>query len=133
MRPTLPCLKGVGRELHLPAYRFGGKSDRVVELCGSNGCRIVRQADEIKIRVGGIHRLIVAGLSPVAEYRASFALSLGYEVIVSDLREEYLKGFHLPKAGVVPLLPALYISKFGCHGSTAVVAFTHGPKLDWKQ
>lgn len=93
----------------------------------------MRQADEIKIRVGGIHRLIVAGLSPVAEYRASFALSLGYEVIVSDPREDYPKGFHLPKARVVPLLPALYISKFGCQGATAVVALTRDPKLDWKQ
>ncbi|MDI9246565.1 XdhC family protein [Marinobacter sp. CHS3-4] len=94
---------------------------------------VVSQAEEIvTIRVGAIARLILAGYSAVAEACASFAVSLGYEVIVCDPREEVTANMRLPE-GVQfqPVLPSLYISAEGtCTASTAVVAATHDPKID---
>ncbi|RMN56906.1 xanthine dehydrogenase accessory factor [Pseudomonas syringae] len=103
---------------------------RQVERCRSDGPRIDQQGDRVFIRLGAVRRLIVAGMSPVAEYCASFAIALGYEVIICEPREEYLKNFSLPNVQLVAQLPALYISEFGCHESTAVVALTHDPKFD---
>ncbi|MCG7199705.1 XdhC family protein [Marinobacter pelagius] len=99
-----------------------------------NGPRVrVNQADEtVSIRVGALSRLILAGYSTVAEACASFAISLGYEVIICEPREEVIANARIPE-GVrfEPVLPSLYISGDGvCTASTAVVAATHDPKID---
>ncbi|MDF0750487.1 XdhC family protein [Marinobacter sp. 71-i] len=98
------------------------------------GPRVVREegAELVCIRVGPIARLILAGYSSVAEACASFAVSLGYQVVLCDPREEVTKGLNLPK-GVefIPQLPSLYIASEGaCTPSTAVVAVTHDPRID---
>ncbi|TBU79342.1 XshC-Cox1 family protein [Pseudomonas daroniae] len=86
--------------------------------------------DEVAyIRIGPALRLILAGLSPVAEYCASFARAVGCEVIACDPREEMqevvLEGVEMQR-----VLPSLYIAAGGCHEATAVVALTHDPKID---
>ena len=86
--------------------------------------------DQVAIRIGAVHRLLLAGLSPVAEFCASFALALGYEVVLCEPREEVLADFGLPGVEVHKVLPAVYIANGGCHASTAVVALTHDPRLD---
>lgn len=92
--------------------------------------RVQVDSDTATIRIGAVQRLLLAGLSPVAEFCAGFALSMGYEVIVCDPRPEVLAGFSLPGVEVCPVLPAVYIADGGCHASTAVVALTHDPRLD---
>lgn len=99
-----------------------------------NGPRVMHKEGEevVRIRVGPVARLILAGYSTVAEACASFAISLGYQVVLCDPREEVTQGLNLP-AGVefIPLLPSLYIAAEGaCTPSTAVVAVTHDPKID---
>lgn len=109
-------LEGTGRELH-PA--------------SMNDPRVLVDASEVRIRVGAVNRLILAGWSPVAEQCASFALALGYEVILCDPRPQALENFSMPGVEVRPILPALFIAEPGnCHASTAVVALTHDPRLD---
>ncbi|WP_150913614.1 XdhC family protein [Marinobacter halotolerans] len=98
------------------------------------GPRVVRDnaEDRVEIRVGPVARLILAGYSTVAEACATFAVSLGYEVVLCDPREEVTRGLAMPE-GVefVPLLPSLYIASDGaCGASTAVVAVTHDPRID---
>lgn len=44
------------------------------------GVSVSRSGEEVTIILGPVRRLIVAGLSPVAEFCAEFALALGYEV-----------------------------------------------------
>ncbi|WP_397456786.1 XdhC family protein [Pseudomonas versuta] len=95
-----------------------------------NGPRVQVAAHEILIRVGPVVRLLLAGLSPVAEFCASFALALGYEVVVCDPRPQVLEGFALPGVHVHPRLPSVFIEEGGCHAATAVVALTHDPRLD---
>jgi xanthine dehydrogenase accessory factor len=92
--------------------------------------RIERGVECIAIRLGAVQRLLLAGLSPVAEFCASFALALGYEVILCEPREEVLVGFALPGVQVHNVLPAVFIAGGGCHIATAVVALTHDPRLD---
>ncbi|MEE4916200.1 XdhC family protein [Pseudomonas alliivorans] len=95
------------------------------------GCVPVRlEAESVYLRMGAAQRLIIAGLSPVAEFCAGFAMALGYEVIVCDPRPEMTSTFNLPGAKVVDTLPAAYIARQGCHDATAVVALTHDPRLD---
>lgn len=81
------------------------------------------------ISIGPAMRLVLAGLSPVAQICGQFAKTLGFEVIACDPREEVQ---HLKIDGVelLPVLPSIYIAKCGCHAATAVVALTHDPKID---
>ena len=97
---------------------------------GEQGGERVRIIDEtVHINVGPALRLILAGLSPVAEFCASFARAVGCEVIACDPREEM---FHVQLEGVdmQRVLPSMFIAAGGCHGATAVVALTHDPKID---
>ncbi|NMT64959.1 XdhC family protein [Marinobacter orientalis] len=98
------------------------------------GPRVVREETEelVSIRVGPVAKLILAGYSTVAEACAGFAISLGYQVVLCDPREEVTRGLNLPE-GVefIPVLPSLYIASEGaCTLSTAVVAVTHDPRID---
>ena len=84
----------------------------------------------LKLRVGPVSRLLIAGLSPVATACASFAHSLGFEVIVCDPRQEEVCNFNVPGVTLRQELPSVWIAREGCHGATAVVALTHDPKID---
>lgn len=92
--------------------------------------RVSLAGDLVTLRIGAAFRLLLAGLSPVAEYCASFAVALGYEVILCDPRPEVTHGFAIPGVELVSVLPAVFISAGGCHAATAVVALTHDPRLD---
>jgi xanthine dehydrogenase accessory factor len=81
------------------------------------------------ISIGPALRIVLAGLSAVAQICGQFAKALGFEVVVCDPREEVT---HLKIDGVelLPVLPSIYIAGGGCHAATAVVALTHDPKID---
>lgn len=80
--------------------------------------------------IGAALRLLIAGLSPVAEFCAGFAAALGFEVIVCDPRPELTDGFTMAGVELVKLFPATYIAQGGCHAATAIVALTHDPRMD---
>src|SRR5690625_3697515 len=94
------------------------------------GPSVQRHSGAVDIRVGPVLRLLLAGISPVAEACAVFAKMLGHEVIVCDPRTEARAGFHVENVTVVPELPSTYIAAGGCHSATAVVALTHDPRID---
>ena len=96
------------------------------------GVSVSRSGEEVTIILGPVRRLIVAGLSPVAEFCAEFALALGYEVIICDPHPERLLKMSesLPRAKLIEQLPAVFIEQGGCHAATAVVALTHDPRMD---
>ena len=107
-----------------------GTTTRTLEVASTPTAVVVVAGVNVSIRIGAAQRLLVAGLSPVAEFCASFAVSLGFEVIVCDPRRELTSQFSLDGVKVVEALPATYISQGGCHAATAVVALTHDPRLD---
>ena len=86
-------------------------------------------ADRCLLRLAAL-RLLIAGLSPVAEFCAGFAAALGFEVIVCDPRPELTGGFRMAGVELVKLFPATYIAQGGCHAATAIVALTHDPRMD---
>lgn len=103
---------------------------RTLVTCSYAVPRVAVTPQCISIRVGAAQRLIIAGLSPVAEFCASFAQSMGYEVVVCDPRPEVIGWFAQSGVTVVEMLPAVYIERGGCHARTAVVALTHDPRMD---
>ncbi|KAA3545430.1 xanthine dehydrogenase [Pseudomonas savastanoi pv. retacarpa] len=107
-----------------------GSQQRCIGAGSMHAPRVQVDEERVTIRVGAVQRLLLAGLSPVAEFCASFALAMGYEVILCDPRKEVITGFSLPGVQVLEILPAVYIANGGCHVATAVVALTHDPRLD---
>ncbi|RRV10351.1 XdhC family protein [Pseudomonas sp. v388] len=118
-----------GRERVTRQIRLGG-SQRALRPAAMGEARVERGEDEVAIRMGAVFRLLLAGLSPVAEYCASFAVALGYEVILCDPRTDVTAGFSMAGVEVRDVLPAVFIEEGGCHPATAVVALTHDPRLD---
>lgn len=110
-------------ELESGVYQLGN------DELGEGPC-VVRHFTSIGIRVGPVLRLLLAGISPVAEACARFARALGHEVIVCDPRPEMREGFVVDGVSVVPQLPSAFIAAGGCHAATAVVALTHDPRID---
>ncbi|MCP8687717.1 XdhC family protein [Marinobacterium sedimentorum] len=110
--------------------RVGLDGGRALEPDRGQGAAVEFDGREIRVRVGPVTTLLLAGISPVAEYCAQFALALGFEVLVCDPRDDARQRFDVPGAQVLPLLPSLHIARNGCHSNTAVVALTHDPKID---
>lgn len=75
-------------------------------------------------------RLIVIGASDLSRYLCQFALSLGFEVIVCDPREEYRASWHLSGVDISHDMPDDLILRLQPDARTAVIALTHDPKLD---
>ncbi|MBW6390841.1 XdhC family protein [Billgrantia antri] len=113
------------RRVDVEAGAFQARDDDVAE-----GPCVVRRPASVDIRIGPVLRLLLAGLSPVAEACARFAQALGHEVIVCDPRPEMREGFVAEGVTVVPQLPSAFIGAGGCHAATAVVALTHDPRID---
>ncbi len=95
-----------------------------------HGPRIEREIDRVRLRVGAAQRLLLAGYSSVAQACAEFAVSLGFEVILCDPRDEALDGVVLENVEIRRELPSMFIADGGCHSDTAVVALTHDPRID---
>lgn len=113
------------RRVDVEAGAFQARDDEVAE-----GACVVRRSATVDIHIGPVLRLLLAGLSPVAEACAHFAQTLGHEVIVCDPRPEAREGFSAQGVTVVLQLPSTFIAAGGCHAATAVVALTHDPRID---
>ncbi|MBD1588779.1 XdhC family protein [Pseudomonas typographi] len=101
-----------------------------LEPCDQPGPTVERRGQEILIRLGPVQRLLVAGLSPVAQYCAEFAQALDFDVVVCDPREGAFERFAPADVTCLAQLPARYIAAGHCHAHTAIVALTHDPRLD---
>ncbi len=115
-----PCLRRV----------ILGDTHAQLEDASAQGAQVLIDGGTVLLRIGATQRLIIAGLSPVADYCARYALSLGFEVIICDPREEVTAGFAIDGVELRAVLPALFIAQGNCHSRTAVVALTHDPRLD---
>ncbi|SFC53757.1 xanthine dehydrogenase accessory factor [Polaromonas sp. OV174] len=75
-------------------------------------------------------RLILIGAGDLSRYLCQMALSLGFEVIVCDPREEHRASWSLEGVVVSHEMPDDLILRLRPDARTAVVALTHDPKLD---
>ncbi|UNG20771.1 XdhC family protein [Stutzerimonas zhaodongensis] len=103
-----------------------GAADLLPDHGGEQTCL---KGEQVDIRIGPALRLLLAGVSPVAQACASFARALGCEVIACDPREE-MQGTLIEGIEVQPVLPSVFIASGACHEATAVVALTHDPRID---
>lgn len=110
------------RELDLTSGKFSLAHD-----LGGDATQV--HAEQVRVRVGPALRLVLAGLSPVAEYCASFASAIGCEVIACDPREE-MSGRAPRDVRFYQRMPSEFIAAGNCHEATAVVALTHDPRID---
>lgn len=88
---------------------------------------------EIELTLAAPPRIIIAGLSSVALFCANYALSLGFETLVCEHRDEVRNNFASSlDEGVklLPQFPASYLEKNHCHANTAIVSLTHDPRID---
>lgn len=112
------------RDVELPS------GERRLLADNTQGPRVERQPNRLRVRVGAAQRLLLAGYSSVAQVCAQFAQGLGFEVVLCDPREEVLQGVDLPGVEIRRELPSEVIRRGGCHADTAVVALTHDPRID---
>lgn len=121
----------LGRGLVVRSVALGSET-RSLAPASAPGARVTRDGMTLRIIIGPARRLVIAGLSPVAEYCIDFAKALGFEVIVCDPRPEELARLapRVPDTRLLDVLPAVFIADGGCHASTAVVALTHDPRID---
>lgn len=95
--------------------------------------QIENNGNNIQLYIAAPPRLIIAGISTVGAYCANFALTLGFEVIICDHRDDELARFanQIPsQVEVVHLFPARYLEESGCTPNTAIVSLTHDPRID---
>lgn len=124
MHATLMGRRSLVRRVRLDGR---GKGYLPVEAAGD---AVTRDDETIFIRIGPALRLVIAGISAVAEPCAQFASTLGFEVIICEPRDEFRHGFHTPQVELQAVHPATFITSGGCHAATAIVALTHDPRID---
>ncbi|BBV03280.1 XdhC family protein [Providencia rettgeri] len=95
--------------------------------------QIEREGENIQLYIAAPPRLIIAGISNVGIYCASFAATLGFEVIICEHREDELSRFSGQLSSqfeVIKLFPARYLESQSCTPNTAIVSLTHDPRID---
>lgn len=110
---------------------LNNQQQQLLPAPAESGPRVSLAHGRWQIRVGPTTRLIIAGLSSVARHCAQFAVTLGYEVIVCEPREEEYQGFAIPGVRLERVMPSAFIHRPGnSHAQTAIVAMTHDPRID---
>ncbi|MFW5328859.1 XdhC family protein [Hydrogenophaga sp. ZJX-1] len=79
---------------------------------------------------GPRHRLILIGAGDLSRFLSQMALSLNFEVIVCDPREEQRASWSLDGVTLSHEMPDDLVLRLQPDARTAVVALTHDPKLD---
>ncbi|MFZ6726500.1 XdhC family protein [Undibacterium sp. MH2W] len=115
--------RNIARHLHLQT----GEAEL---RAGHRGGVPVLNDHELVTYLGPQVRLIVIGASDLSRFLCQFALSLGFEVIVCDPREEYRASWQLSGVTVTAEMPDDLILRLQPDARTAVIALTHDPKLD---
>lgn len=86
--------------------------------------------DTLVTHFGPRHRLIVIGAGDLSRFLSQMALSLNFEVIVCDPREEQRASWSLDGVTLSHEMPDDLVLRLQPDARTAVVALTHDPKLD---
>ena len=109
-------------------------ASRLREVASDGGhTRTQVMGSEVSLTLSAPPRVVIAGLSSVAQFCANFALALGFETIVCEHREEVLRNLAGGLESGVQLIeqfPAMYLERQGCHAATAILSLTHDPRID---
>lgn len=97
--------------------------------------RVMQQENGLILPLSAATTLLIAGLSPVADYCIHFARMLGFHIQVCEHRESLLAEFDarpVLNAGVeiIRRFPARHLELHGCPAHTAVLSLTHDARID---
>lgn len=97
--------------------------------------RVMQQPDGLSLTLSATTTLLIAGLSPVADYCLHFARMLGFHIQVCEHRDAWLAEFDARpelNAGVemIRCFPARHLELHGCPAHTAVLSLTHDARID---
>jgi len=124
-------LRALRGELTLEKQVINGQPARLRPA----GTSALPAAAGVSLTLAAATSLLIAGLSPVAEYCIHFARMLGFPVVVCEHRGSYLADF----AGrpdlhsgvtLVRRFPARHLELNGCTAQTAVLSLTHDARID---
>lgn len=106
----------------------------VLQPCGWSSSTIADySATQVELILAAPPRIIIAGLSSVALFCANYALSLGFETIVCEHRQEVRDNFASSLHADITLItqfPASYLEQHPGHANTAIISVTHDPRID---
>ncbi|WP_028310907.1 XdhC family protein [Derxia gummosa] len=103
----------------------------VTRLAGrERGSGFAFDGRELRQPFGPGWRLVIIGAGQLSQALARMALTLDFEVICCDPREEYLVGWTLPGTRFSRDMPDDLVLALGLDAHSALVALTHDPKLD---
>jgi xanthine dehydrogenase accessory factor len=105
-------------------------SGEVVLQPGARDGLPVLSDTHLSTHFGPRFRLIVIGAGDLSRFLSEMALSLGFEVVVCDPREEQQQSWSLPGVTLTREMPDDLIVRLQPDARTAVVTLTHDPKLD---
>jgi xanthine dehydrogenase accessory factor len=142
----LPCGGLIERVLEpvQPRTRFAGllqwleQGQRVLTLA-SGEVRLDDggSADELELTEttlttlhGPSWRMLVIGAGQMSQVLAQMAQLLGYQVFVSDPRDEYATGFDVAGATLLRTMPDDTVTALAPDGHMAIVALSQDPRLD---
>ncbi len=75
-------------------------------------------------------RMLIVGAGQLSHYVAQLALTLEYDVIVCDPREEYLATWNVTGVHLDSRMPDDAVTALASDRHSVIVALTHDPKLD---
>jgi len=102
-----------------------------VELAAAAKSDVLRLDDRVLTSVHGpSYRLLIIGAGQLTHYLATMALSLDYEVLVCDPREEHASTWAVPGIKRAEGMPDDAVTALRPDAHTAIVALSHDPKLD---
>ncbi len=79
---------------------------------------------------GPAWRLLIIGAGQLSQYVAQIALTLDYQIIICDPREEYLSSWQMTGIQLESRMPDDAVAALANDKLSAVIALTHDPKLD---
>lgn len=129
-------LRALRGEVSLEKQISPGQPARLVPTELNTGRpRVMQQENGLILTLSAATTLLIAGLSPVADYCIHFARMLGFHIQVCEHRESFLAGFDanpVLNAGVelIRRFPARHLELHGCPAHTAVLSLTHDARID---
>jgi xanthine dehydrogenase accessory factor len=79
---------------------------------------------------GPVWQMLIVGAGETGQFLAQMAPALGYRVLVSDPRPQYIKNWPLKNIPLLPGFPDDIIEKMQIDHRTVIVTVAHDPKVD---
>lgn len=129
-------LRALRGEVSLEKQIVPGRAARLIPTDIITGRpRVTQHANTVVLTLNAASVLLIAGLSPVADYCIHFARMLGFHIQVCEHRDAWLAEFDarpVLNAGVeiIRCFPARHLERHGCPAHTAVLSLTHDARID---